>query len=183
MRAHLFSGGVSALFLLGCISCAEAEAESKSVFMDVEYVTAGTATDVHWRSVYGSYGKTQRQSKALLIEVRNMSKLPGRFRVEWYFIGKPLSGTKRFIYDHGAKDVELDGGDFTKLEVESDDLTSTRFRSRSGRYYYKSGDKADGWLVRAISGDEVVRVKASSVAYEKYGRDEEQLQRLIERAR
>lgn len=178
-RLRVFSG-LAPILLAAPIM---AQTESKSAYLDVKYVTAGTATDVHWRSVYGSYGKTQRQSKALLIEVRNMSKLPGKFCIEWYFIGKPVSGSMRFIYDHGSKQVELSGGDFTKLEIESDELKSTRWRSSTGRYYYQKGDKADGWLVRALVGDEVIRVAASGPAYEKRGRDEEQLKRLIERAR
>jgi hypothetical protein len=160
---------------------AMAQTESKSAYLDVKYVTAGTATDVHWRSVYGSFGKTQHESKALLIEVRNMSQNPAKFGIEWYFIGKPIRGTTRFIYDHGSKEVELAGGALTRLEVASDELSSTRYRSSSGRYYYKSGDKADGWIVRALAGGEVIRVKASSSQYEKYGSDNEQLKQLMER--
>ena len=133
---------------------------SKSVFLDVVESTGSSKTVTHWRDISGAASQTKTSSRELAVTVRNMSALPGEFEIEWYFFGKPASGTGRFLYDNGSKKVTLAPGAFEKVSIDSKELSN---RTTRDYYYYgynySSGDKADGWVIRAKAGDEVVRVK------------------------
>lgn len=172
-------------WLLGLsIASAQTVATSKSVTIEA-MDTAGNATTMDgWRSVYGSFNRTKASTRELGITVRNMSgTLPGDFEVEWYFVGKRAGGTRRFLYDRGSRRTSLKPGAFEKFVVESKELSSSRSHSAFSGYTYHSGDKADGWIVRAKVGDEVVRVKASSAQLEQLEKDREQFRRFVEDSR
>ncbi len=154
---------------------------SKSVYLDVKSSTSSSTLAASRDSFSSYYYKKQAKSSVLEVSVRNMSPLPGKFSLEWYFFGRPTSGSKRFLFDRGQKDIELKPGAFTKIELESDELTSSRARSYYGYYHYRSGDKADGWAIRALVGKEVVRIKASNPNYERIMEDESELARYIEK--
>jgi hypothetical protein len=163
---------------------AQAAATSRSVTLEA-MDSAGNATTLDtWRSVYGSFSRTKASTRELGITVRNMSgTLPGEFEIEWYFVGKRAGGTRRFLYDRGSRRIALKAGAFEKFVIESKELNSSKFHSASSGYTSHSGDKPDGWIVRAKTGDEVVRVKASSPQLEQLEKDREQFKRFIEDAR
>jgi hypothetical protein len=168
------------LFLLAiCHAPGQTPAASKSVFLDAVESTGNAKTVVHGRDVYGGYNQTRTSSRALAITVRNMSALPGEFEIEWYFFGKPASGTGRFLYDKGSQKVSIAPGAFQKVSVDSKELSAHTVRDYYyWGYNYTSGDKADGWIIRAKVGDEVVRVKASSALLEQMTADKEAFARL-----
>ncbi|EDY21159.1 hypothetical protein CfE428DRAFT_1452 [Chthoniobacter flavus Ellin428] len=147
-------------------------ATSKSVFLDAVESTANSSTVNHWRDISGDYSQTKTSSKELDITVRNMSQLPGEFEIEWYFFGKPANGSGRFLYDQGSKKISVTPGAFLKVPVESKGLSAHTVRGYYWYgYNYTSGDKADGWVIRAKVGDEVVRVKASNPLLEQMASD------------
>jgi len=149
-----------------------ASATSKSVFLDAVESTGNSTTVNHWRDISGDYSQTKTSSKELDITVRNMSQLPGEFEIEWYFFGKPANGTGRFLYDQGSKKISVPPGAFLKVPVESKGLSAHTVRGYYWYgYNYTSGDKADGWVIRAKVGDEVVRVKASNPLLEQMASD------------
>ncbi len=159
-------------------------ATSKSAYIEAVESAGDSRTTDHWRSVYGSYSKTKAGTRELGITVRNMSALPGQFEIEWYFVGKPANGGRRFLYDKGTRPVTLAPGAFERFAVESKELSSRN--TRAGYYYgynYKSGDKADGWIIRAKVGDEVVRVKASNPQLEQLEKNKEEFSRFVDNAR
>lgn len=149
-----------------------ATATSKSVFLDAVESTGSSTTVNHWRDISGNYSQTKTSSKELNITVRNMSQLPGEFGIEWYFFGKPAGGTGRFLYDKGSKKISVAPGAFQKVPVESKELSAHTVRDYYWYgYTYNSGDRADGWVIRAKVGDEVVRVKASNPLLEQMATD------------
>jgi hypothetical protein len=162
---------------------AQAPATSRSVFIDAVESAGDSRTTNNWRTYDGSYSKTKVASRELAITIRNMSALPGQFSIEWYFVGKPANGTRRFLYDKGEKQVTLTPSSFEKFSVESKDLTSKAVRD-SYYYYgynYKSGDRPDGWIIRAKVGDDVVRVKASSPQLEQLEKNKEEFAKFVEK--
>jgi len=152
---------------------------SKSVFLDVVESTGSSKTVNHWRDISGAYSQTKTSSRELAVTVRNMSALPGEFEIEWYFFGKPASGTGRFLYDKGSKKVTLAPSAYEKVAIDSKELSN---RTTRDYYYYgynyTSGDKADGWIIRAKAGDEVVRIKASNPLLEQMAQDSEAFAKL-----
>ncbi len=181
------TGGLLFLFLLFIVRAplhSQQAATSKSVFIEAVESTGGSQTTDHWRSVYGGYNKTRTATRELGITIRNMSALPGQFDIEWYFVGKPASGGRRFLYDKGSKQILLEPGKFERFAVESKELSSRSVRDYyySG-YNYKSGDKADGWIIRAKVGEEVVRVKASNPQLEQLEKNKEEFARFVDSGR
>ena len=163
---------------------AQTPATSKSVAIDVADNAGDSTTLDSWRNVYGSNARTKAVTRELTITVRNMSgTLPAEFKVEWYFVGKPSGGTQRFLYDKGSKSVSLKPGAFEKLQVESKELSNYKYTSVFRGYTYRSGDKADGWIIRAKVGDEVVRVKASSPQLELLEKNAEEFKRFVAKPR
>jgi hypothetical protein len=159
-------------------------ATSKSVFLDAVESTASSTTVNHWRDISGNYSQTKISSKELNITVRNMSQLPGEFEIEWYFFGKPANGTGRFLYDKGSKKVSIAPGAFQKLPVDSKELSNHTVRDYYWYgYTYSSGDKADGWVIRAKVGEEVVRVKASNPLLEQMASDPDGFTKLTNKTR
>jgi len=154
-------------------------ATSKSIFLDVVESTGSSKTINHWRDVSGAYSQTKTSSKELGVTVRNMSALPGEFEIEWYFFGKPASGSGRFLYDKGSKKVSLAPSAYEKISIDSKELSN---RTTRDYYYYgytyNSGDKADGWIIRAKVGEDVVRVKASNPVLEQLSQDPEAFTKL-----
>jgi hypothetical protein len=152
---------------------------SKSVYIEVVEAAGNAATLDSWRSVYGSNSRTQAATRELGITVRNMSAAPGQFEIEWYFVGKPANGTRRFLYDKGSRRVSLQPGALEKFAIESKELTNYRYHSVYSGYSYKSGDKADGWILRAKVGDEVVRVKASNPQLEQLEKNKAEFAKFV----
>lgn len=56
--------------------------------------------------------KTETQTCILNIELQNLEDYESRFQVEWYFIGRKISGVgKEFVlFDSGAEEITLKGG-------------------------------------------------------------------------
>ncbi len=159
-------------------------ATSKSVFLDAVESTANSTTVNHWRDISGNYSQTKISSKELNITVRNMSQLPGEFEIEWYFFGKPANGSGRFLYDKGSKKVSMGPGAFQKLPVDSKELSNHTVRDYYWYgYTYSSGDKADGWVIRAKVGEEVVRVKASNPLLEQMASDPDGFTKLTSKTK
>src|SRR4029079_3559913 len=157
---------------------------SRSVVIDAVDSTGNAATLQSWRNVYGSSAKTKAETRQLDIAVRNMSgTLPGDFKVEWFFVGKPAAGTRRFLYDKGSRQISLKPGAFEKFEVESKQLNNYRYHSVSSGYVYRSGDRADGWIVRVKVGDDVVRSKASSPQLEELEKNKDEFERFVKNGR
>lgn len=147
-------------------------ATSKSVFLDVVESTGSAKTVNHWRDVSGAYSQTRTSTRELNVTVRNMAAVPGEFELEWYFFGKPASGSGRFLYDRGSKKVALAPSAFEKVSIDSKELSNHTVRDYYYYgYTYNSGDKADGWIIRAKVGEDVVRVKASNALLEQMAAD------------
>ena len=165
---------------------AQTSATSRSVFLDAVESAGDSRTTNNWRTMDGSYSKSKVATRELAINVRNMSAAPGEFTIEWYFIGKPASGTQRFIYDKGTRKVTLGPSAFEKFAVESKELSSQVVRDNyyySSGYSFKSGDRPDGWILRAKVGEEVVRVKASNAQLEQLEKNKDDFERLVSKAR
>ena len=176
-----FSAALAVFWLVPFLPLrSQAPATSRSVFIEATESTGTSRTTNHWRTYSGAYSKTKSTTRELDITVRNMSALPGEFEIEWYFIGKPTSGNRRFLYDKGNRTVTLAPGAFEQFAVESKELTSNRVRDYYWYgYSYQSGDKADGWIIRAKVGGEVVRVKTSSAQLEQLEKNPDEFTRLI----
>jgi hypothetical protein len=165
-------------------AAAPVSATSRSVVIDAVDSTGNAATLKSWRNVYGSSARTKAETRQLEIAVRNMSgTLPGDFNVEWFFVGRPAAGTRRFLYDKGSRRISLKPGAFEKFEVESKELSNYRYHSVSSGYVYRSGDRADGWIVRVKVGDDVVRTKASSPQLEELEKNKDQFERFVKDGR
>lgn len=162
-------------------SQAQTPATSRSVALDATESAGDSTTLDRWRTSAGSNSRTKAVSRQLTISVRNMSgSLPGEFEIEWYFVGKPASGIRRFLYDKGTKRVTLKPGTFEKVTVTSKELSNYKYTSVYSGYTYRSGDRADGWIIRAKVGDDVVRVKASNATLEQLEKNPEEFGKFVQ---
>src|SRR3954462_7914313 len=98
---------VIGFLLVACGVRAQNAASSKSIYIDAAEGNGDSKSSPNWHPYDGSFSKTRVATRELIITARNMSALPGKFTIEWYFVGKPTNGTRRFLYDKGTREVTL----------------------------------------------------------------------------
>ena len=198
-----------AAVLIGAGSLSAQTADRRlSLSMEVRPVSSGGATrsknslHMHEGQKLPGYVQTRKNDFSstrkrgsgvgLDVEVRNFSQLSAEAVVEWYFVGKPVTGQDLFVFDQGSKALTIASGSREIIGAESSELTSTVKKHLTLRSGYaggfqnnlpsasvkKSGSKVAGWIVRLIAGSQVLQVRASSPSLETTGRNESQLRLL-----
>ncbi len=158
-------------------------ATSQSIFLDVKDLGTNVSTSKNWCSVWGSYSKNVTRARALELTLRNPSKLPGEFLVEWYFFAKPAQGGKRFLSGSDAKTINIAPGGIEKATVVSDTLNSSATHYASDYYdystTYKTGSKPEGWIVTVSTGSKMICLKTSSAQLEEIYKKPDQFKTLV----
>lgn len=126
-----------------------------------------------------SYESTVR----LELLLRNMNAAPAQAHLDWFFIAKDLELNHDMVWDRGERDVALAAGDTQKELIDSSETkrTTEHFAVGNGKFASKRGIKPRGWIVRLWSGNQLVRVHASSNEMETLGRNQATLDELLTR--
>lgn len=138
--------------------------------------TSGTAM----RTETTGSERTRKSSVELEITVRNLSSQPDATKLEWYFFAKPVDNSREFLNDSGTRELSIGAAGEQKVSVESKETSMTVKREIKAKFgtsspgsvsESKSGTKASGWIVRLISDDKVLAVRASTPGLETMGRN------------
>ena len=124
--------------------------------------------------------RTHKNSVQLEITVRNLSPQADATRLEWYFFARPVDNSAEFLHDSGSRDLQIKPAGEEKVTVESKETAMTISRESKAKFgttsqgtatESKSGTKAAGWIVRLVSDNTVLAVRASTPALEAKGRN------------
>ncbi len=124
--------------------------------------------------------RTRKSHVELEITIRNVSAQPDTTKLEWYFFAKPVDNSREFLNDSGSREIQVNAAGEEKVTVESKETSMTSKRETKAKFgttslgsitESKSGTKASGWIVRLISDDKVLAVRASAPALETMGRN------------
>lgn len=124
-----------------------------------------SSQNTRWSSPDGSFDRDVFNSRRLEIKLRRIAEGDSRVRVEWYFLARDVRTRKAWVFDAGARDVDLPSGRNHQFVVESPKLalsdqrvnydSETRFRERSGNLL-------SGYGVAVWSGDVLVTVRGNA---------------------
>jgi hypothetical protein len=142
--------------------------------------TSGTAM----RTETTGSTRTRKSSVELEITVRNLSSQADTTKVEWYFFAKPVGKSEEFLHDSGSRELQVKPAGEEKVAVESKETSMTVSRESKAKFgtaspgstkESKSGTKASGWIVRLVSDNAVLAVRASTPALETMARNTPQI--------
>jgi hypothetical protein len=131
-----------------------------------------------WRTDYGSYAKDFSRAIAVEVSLSNLRAEPVDLTVEYLFIGKTLKGSHRFIFDRKVIDVTLDKKQhYTGMELSARLDASVQNYEALGEKYAEGG-KIEGYIVRVLHGEKVVKVEASSQPLKNIGQSQLEVEAL-----
>ena len=160
-------------------------AEKPTAYLDVKEA-AGENKFIH--SAHGDidkYASTTEQSvkrTAISISAGTLMHSPLSAHIEWYFIAKDLVRKRDYVFDKGGRDVSFQGGNVVEFDAVSKDISSSVTHETaygmSELHPKIAGSKPDGWIVRILSGDTVLDMRASTPLLEDVANDPIEFQKL-----
>jgi hypothetical protein len=145
----------------------------ENVTIQAQHKRGGSSSDYDYRASWGSYSKTVISTKEIEVTIKQHRKEKQPLIVEFFFIIKGESG--RFAQQAGV--LELPEGEGTAT-------FSTSSKQDRARYVYlgireRSGDRIEGWLVRALNRGRVLGIAASSPSFEELASRPDKLKPMV----
>ena len=125
-----------------------------------------------------SVTKSKTQSFELSLQVKNMDKAAQKCQVQWYFTAKPNGSMNRYVFDKGSATLDLAAYGSTNIQAKSASLSSSSKQGEGGAKT-RTGSKADGFIVRAMVGSDVVAVTASDATLTQLAKDPKRFDALV----
>jgi hypothetical protein len=144
----------------------------ENVTIRAQHVSGGNSTDYRYKAAWGSYVRTVTSFKDIEVTIVQPRREKHSLKLEFFFV---IKGDSRYAKRAGEADFP---------EGEGSAVFSTSTRQRQERWVYvgvygQSGEKVDGWLVRALKGNQIVGVAASAPSLEETAANPERLDELL----
>ena len=143
-----------------------------NVTIRAQQKSGGSSTDYSYRTSWGSYVRTVTSTRDIEVTVNQPRKEKQPLKLEFFFV---IKGDKRYAKQAGSLDLP---------EGEGSAIFSTSSKRGQERWVYLgfregSGERIEGWLVRALKGDEIVGIAASSPSLEELAAQPQKLRALL----
>jgi hypothetical protein len=127
-----------------------------NVTVRAQHKSGSSTSDYSYRSRWGSYARTVTSTKDIEVTVTQPRKEKQALKLEFFFIIK--GNSKRYAKKAGVLDLP---------EGEGSSVFSTSAKQGQERWIYmgfreSSGERIEGWLVRALNNDRIIGIAASS---------------------
>jgi len=125
-------------------------APSSSLSISAKNVGSATSTSYHWGTSWGSYDRDFFTQQDIELEAHNLSSLPAKIVVDFYFVGQPEHQAElRKLFSKRTFDVDVPPGYQKRVSLRSDVLKSNETRYVTLMEQYNSGYQITGWLLQA----------------------------------
>jgi hypothetical protein len=143
-----------------------------NVTLRAQHISGGSSTDYSYKTSWGSYVRTVKSVKDIEVTIVQPRKEKHALKLEFFFV---IKGDRRYAKRAGEVDFP---------EGEGSAVFSTSARQSQQRFvfvgaYAQSGEKVEGWLVRALKGGQIVGVAASAPSLEEMAANPERLNALV----
>ena len=169
---------IAFLFLTATV-CTTTFAEPIAVTLRVKRLATVKDVEENWKSSWGSYDRDFSRSLAIDISVFNLRSTPSTVTLEVLFVAKPLSGSGRWVFDRVEEELKLDGQKEFRAGKLSKELLASVQNYESLGTREQAGGKIEGYIVRILDGQRIVKVEASSNPLKKIGEDQEQVDEMV----
>src|SRR6266513_4882044 len=125
-------------------------APGSSLSISAKNVGSATSTSYHWSTSWGSYDRDFFTQQDVELEAHNLSSLPAKIVVDFYFVGQPENQPEpRKLFSKRTFDVDVPPGYQKRVSLRSDVLKSNETRYVTLGEQYNSGYQITGWLLQA----------------------------------
>jgi len=125
-------------------------APASSLSISAKNVGSATSTNYRWTTSWGSYDRDYFTQQDIELEAHNLSSLPAKIVVEFYFVGQPEHQAEpRKLFSRRTFDIDVPPGYQKRVSLRSDVLKSNETRYVALGEQYNSGYQITGWLLQA----------------------------------
>ncbi|HEY5743153.1 MAG TPA: hypothetical protein VIS99_11485 [Terrimicrobiaceae bacterium] len=144
-----------------------------NVTIRAQHKGGSSDSDYSYRSRWGSYVRTVTSTKDIEVAITQPRKEKLPLKLEFFFVIK--GDSKRYAKQAGIMDLP---------EGEGTAVFSTSAKQGQERWVFlgvheKSGERIEGWLVRALNNDRIIGIAASSPSLEELAADPQKLKGLL----
>lgn len=132
--------------------------------------TGGKSRDTHFKTYYGSYGRTDTSVRNMVCSVSSVSRGFQRARLQCLFLTREVTGGQTLKYEIVADDLVSIGPLVTKTVEATGEAQQSDDKYVALGLRIRDGVKYVGWVWRAIDGQgRICAVYSSTPAFDRYG--------------
>ena len=151
MRARAVSLGLFATTLGFTLAAATKQfAPVSSIGVSAKEIGSARNIVTHWQTSWGSFDRDYLATRDIEIEIHNLSQLPARIAIDFYFVGRPQRlPTPHKLFPKHSYIVNVAASDQERFSLRSDVLHSREIYYAALGENYTSGYEIEGWILFA----------------------------------
>ncbi len=151
MRARAACVGLFATSLGFTLAAATKQfAPASSIGVSAKEIGSARNIVTHWQTSWGSFDRAYLATRDIEIEIHNLSQLPARIAIDFYFVGRPQRlPTPHKLFSKHSYIVNVAGSDQERFSLRSDVLRSREIYYAALGENYTSGYEIEGWILFA----------------------------------
>ncbi|HTE91308.1 MAG TPA: hypothetical protein VK639_20320 [Terriglobales bacterium] len=125
-------------------------APASSIGVSAKEIGSARNIITHWQTSWGSFDRDYLATRDVEIEIHNLSQLPARIAIDFYFVGRPQRlPTPHKLFSKHSFIVNIAGSDQERFSLRSDVLHSREIYYATLGENYASGYEIEGWILFA----------------------------------
>ncbi len=147
-------------------------APASSIGVSAKEIGSARNIVTRWQTSWGSFDRDYLATRDVEIEIHNLSQLPARIAIDFYFVGRPQRlPTPHKLFSKHSFIVNIAGSDQKRFSLRSDVLHSREIYYATLGENYTSGYEVEGWILFA-------RLPGQPQAFDKVSSSKAMLERL-----
>jgi hypothetical protein len=123
-------------------------APASSIGVSAKEIGSARNIVTRWQTSWGSFDRDYLATRDIEIEIHNLSQLPARIAIDFYFVGRPQRlPTPHKLFSKHSFIVSVAGSDQERLSLRSDVLRSREIYYAALGENYTSGFEIEGWIL------------------------------------
>jgi len=123
-------------------------APASSIGVSAKEIGSARNIVTRWQTSWGSFDRDYLATRDIEIEIHNLSQLPARIAIDFYFVGRPQRlPTPRKLFSKHSFIVNVAASDQKRLSLRSDVLRSREVYYAALGENYTSGYEIEGWIL------------------------------------
>ena len=125
-------------------------APASSIGISAKEIGSARNIVTHWQTSWGSFDRDYLATRDIEIEIHNLSKLPARIAIDFYFVGRPQRlPTPHKLFSKHSFIVNVTASYQERFSLRSDVLHSRETYYATLGERYTSGYEIEGWILFA----------------------------------
>lgn len=150
-----------------------------SVSLRVRRLSSAKDMQKNWETSWGSYDRDFSRVVAIDISLRNMRRTEVAVVLEVLFVAKPVSGSSLWVFDRSVEDLTLNRArPFHTVKISKALEASVQNYEALG-FRTTAGGRIDGYIVRVLQGERIIKVCASSHPLKKIAENQKSLDEIV----